>query len=446
MMKRLRQPLLRPCLLVPLLALAGAAQAQQQLTFAQQRASTAASITGNGRLIAFHSSAPLVPPAASGSDAFVVDADGSGLTRLTGNQLQVRAPVIAADGSIVVFVSNGNPTGANPDGNTELFAVKPDSGVVTQITDTGASNIRAPSLSADGSRIAFTATGDLLQDGRAPPGTSRDVFVIGADGDNLVQITQGAVGTVSKFPDISPHGNRVVFSSNANFDGANADGSSEIFVATTDGSGTPEQLTDARTGRSRRPSLADNGLIAFESNAALDGPNPGGNFEIFVVRVDGGTPPRQITSTQAGKSTHPVIARTGFRVAFQSSANLIGNNRDNSVEIFIATTDGSDIDQLTEANRDSTRPDISASGERVVFQSSANLTGNNPTFNTEIFVIDPRPSTINGSEDNDESLFCSEGSGCVLCFDEDDDPDRPADPTLALLVILAGLRMTRRRR
>lgn len=427
-----------------LISLATAAHAQQQLTFAQVGDSTVASITDNGRRIAFRSLARLASGADPGSDAFVVESDGSGLKKLTGSQLVTRAPVISGDGSVVVFVSNGNPTGTNADGGTELFATDPDGSSVTQITNTGLSAIRAPSPSSNGSRIAFTAAGDLLQDGSNNDG-SREVFVIDADGSNLVQITRGPLGTVSRFPDISANGNRVVFSSNANPSGGNADGSSEIFIAESDGSGTPEQLTDAVAGQSLRPSIADDGLVAFQSSANLDGDNIDAGFEVFVVDSNGG-PARQITSATAEDSTRPVIAATGSRIAFQSSANFTGNNRDGSFEIFIAQSDGSDIDQLTDSGLDSTRPAISADGDRVAFQSRANLTGNNPGGNIEIFVVDPGADAI-GDDDENDSLFCSGGSGCVLCFDDDDETNAvariPADPTLALLVLLAGIRITR---
>lgn len=460
-MIRLHRAFLRPLLPVLLVTLATTAQAQQQLTFADQGDSTTASITDNGRRVAFLSSAKLVVGDQTGVDAFVVDGDGSDTIRLTGGQLTARPPMggggaaIAGDGSVVILVSTGNPSGENPDGGTELFAVDPDGTGVTQITNTGVSAIRAPSPSSDGSRIAFTAAGDLLQDGSNSDG-SREVFVVDADGDKLVQITRGPFGTQSRFPDISANGNQVVFSSNTNPSGDNADGNSEIFVAESDGSDIPMQLTDAVTGQSLRPSIAGIGLVAFQSSANLDSDNIDTSVEIFVVDADGGAP-RQITDSATGDSTRPVIAAAGARIAFQSNANLTGSNRDGRFEIFIANRDGSDIDQLTESPGPSTRPAISASGDRVAFQSSADLTnnntsGNNASGNTEIFVINPIDDASADTDDETGSLFCSGGSGCVLCFDdEDDDNDalvangRPMDPTFALLILLAGFRLTRRR-
>lgn len=442
----------QPALTLILVSLAGTAQAQQQLTFADAGNSDSATVTDDGSRVAFRSSANLDDDTgnASGvSNVFVVNSDGSDLIRLTDLQQSARSPVISGDGNRVVFVSSGNPTGDNPDGSTELFAVDADGGGLAQITDTGVtSDIRAPALPADGSRIAFSASSDLLQDGSNSDG-SREIFAIDVDGDNLTQITGGPATTTSRFPDITGSDDRIVFYSNADPAGDNSDGNSEIFIADSDGGGEPEQLTDADTGLSRHPSIAGNGRVAFESSADLDDAD-GGNFEIFTVDANGGSP-RQITETTGSDATNVRIAGNGEHLVFQSGADFTGNNDDGSREIFLVASDGSDADQLTDSRGDSTQPGIAMEGERVVFQSSADLTGNNGDLNSEIFVVDPSPDDTGDNDDDGDSFFCSEGSGCAFCSNGDNDDTvsatrAPADPTLALLTILAVIRIVRRSR
>lgn len=173
----------------------------------------------------------------------------------------------------------------------------------------------------------------------------------------------------------------VAFHSQADLTGQNPDGSFEIFLY--DGSSIV-QITDSTAEAypfpsSRFPSL-DAGRIAFQSTADLTGDNPDGSSEIFLFD---GSAIAQITDAVGGSSGNPSLS--GGSIAFESSSDLTGGNPDGSSEIFLF--DGSAILQITDsASSESRNPSLA--GGSVAFESSADLTGENPDHSSELFLFD----------------------------------------------------------
>lgn len=431
-------------LLALLLAVcASTAHAQQQLTFAAAGNSIAASISEDGSRVAFQSNADL--DANNNTDGsneiFVVDSDGSDLTQLTTSLFSSEQPDISGDGTRVVFISSANLSGKNMDGSAEIFVANTDGSNISQVTNTtGITSLQGPRLSANGKRVVFTAAADLLGDG-SNADASREVFAINTDGSNLVQLSDGSINVSTQFPAISADGTRAVYASDAG-------GNFEIYSVAADGNDTPVQLTKTTNGDSSRPSIARDGRIAFESTANLDSNNGDGNSEIFVMRDDG-SKVRQLTNATVGNSGFAQISADGAHVVFQSTADLAGANTDASAEVFIADTNGDRLDQLTQSSAASQQPAVSSNGGRVVLESSGNLAGNNANGNSQIFIVDPSSDSVASSSD-DGGYFCSKvGSGCSFCPDKKSKKDKNSssnnvDPTLALLVLLAGVRIRRR--
>ena len=116
-------------------------------------------IGGNG-LFVFESSQPTASFTPVAQDTYVVNLDGSGLRNLTQfstDALYSQNAVISADGSTVAFESNL----AAPNNPAQIFVVKADGTGLRQLTSAadGAAN---PSLSADGSLVAFQQDGQIL--------------------------------------------------------------------------------------------------------------------------------------------------------------------------------------------------------------------------------------------------------------------------------------------
>ncbi|MDZ7791351.1 MAG: hypothetical protein U5L08_12830 [Xanthomonadales bacterium] len=138
------------------------------------------------------------------------------------------------------------------------------------------------------------------------------------------------------------------------------------------------QITDTTSGDSYWPSL-DSGIIAFESSADLTGDNPDGSIEIFVLTPFGFT---QITDATSGESSLPSL--DGSAIAFSSTSDLTGDNSDSNSEIFLWEND--QLVQITDSTSLGTGSSApSLKDGTLSFHSDADHVGDNPDGNTEIF-------------------------------------------------------------
>ncbi|HEX3127036.1 MAG TPA: IPTL-CTERM sorting domain-containing protein [Thermoanaerobaculia bacterium] len=200
-----------------------------------------------------------------------------------------------------------------------------------------------------------------------------------------ITFTQGET-TYNLNPAIDAVGSRIAFESNANLLGTNPDGNLEIVL--WDAFTGFVQITSTTGGQSVAPTINAAGTrVSFESNADPLGSNGDGNFEIFLWDSSAGL--TQITNTASGDNRLASIDATGNRIAFASSSDLVGSNGDGSFEIFLWDSSAGLI-QITNttAGRLSFSPSINAAGNRIAFESNANLTGGNGDLNVEIFLWD----------------------------------------------------------
>ncbi|CBE69930.1 MAG: hypothetical protein F9K13_07465 [Candidatus Methylomirabilis oxygeniifera] len=303
----------------------------------------------------------------------------SQLTTTTGDGSA--SPSISADGTRIAFRSNRNLTGGNSDGNYEIFLWISGSGF-TQITDTtGDSTYSYLSISADGTRIAFRSNRNLT--GGNSDG-NYEIF-LWISGSGFTQITD-TTGGENFTPFISADGTRIAFGSNRNLvTGGNLDGNPEIFLWTA-GSGFTQVTATNGASTHYNPSInADGTRIAFYSTHDLTGSNLDHNSEIFLWTFGSGV--IQITNTTEGGSDTPSISADGTRIAFVSTGNPVpGGNLDGNYEIFLWTA-SSGFTQVTATTEGyNWQPFISADGTRIAFGSNRNLTGSNPDGNWETFL------------------------------------------------------------
>jgi len=144
------------------------------------------------------------------NDIFVMNADGTNLTQLTGDpngEASSYAPDWSPDGSKIIFLRNYRVYVMNADGTGQIA-----------LTNSSAWEYRAK-WSPDGSKIAFSREVDFDQ--------NTNLYVMNADGTGQTPITN--CSTCSDFsPTWSPDGTRLAFISNR-------DEPSSVYVVNADG-------------------------------------------------------------------------------------------------------------------------------------------------------------------------------------------------------------------
>jgi len=185
-------------------------------------------------------------------DIFIVNIDGTGLTRLTDNPADDIEPSFSPDGTRLVFTSRR-------DGNREIYAMNVDGSAQARLTHEPADDFH-PNWSPDGTHISLTSQRD----------GNREVYRMVADGSDPVRLTTHEANDYQ--PDWSPLGDRIAFTSER-------DGNREIYIMNTDGSALV-RLTSNRA-EDFNPSWSPDGTrLAFASDRD-------GNRELYVMNPDG---------------------------------------------------------------------------------------------------------------------------------------------------------------
>ncbi|MGB7293422.1 MAG: hypothetical protein WBD99_14700 [Thermodesulfobacteriota bacterium] len=343
-------------------------------------------------------------------------------------------PSISSDGSRIAFDTALNITGGNLDGNREIFLFDTNTMMFTQITDTmGASNNDAV-ISSDGTSIVFDSTNDIV--GENPEEVS-ELYLFDTNAMMFTQITDTegeGLDSANLSPTINSDGTRIAFETDNDLTGDNTDGNHEIFLFNTNTAATT-QITDTTTGfGSANPSINSDGImIAFQSSQDITGSNADGNLEIFLFNSNTVTF-SEITDTMGELNVSPVVNSDVSKIAFNSTADITGNNLDENSEIFLFDTNSAMFTQITdttgEGNFANTNTRISSDGTRIAFLSNRDLTGDNPDGNDEIILFDTDIMTFTqitdtAGDDNFSPTINSDGSRIAFQSNHDLIGDNP---------------------
>lgn len=363
----------------------------------------------SGTLGGFDSNADVNGDNPDGSfEAYLINTDTFVITQLTDNVGLDSFPFdISAGDNLVSLSSQGDPTGNNPDGNREIFLFDRDTSTFTQITDTTGEDNIVPVLNSDGTLIAFDSTADVTG---GNPDNNREIFLYDAVTDTFAQITNTA-GVNSLVPDITPDGATIGFHSDADLTGSNPDVSLEVFLYDV-ASDTFTQITDGGGGiNSATAALSsDGGVVGLNSDTDPTGGNPDNNREIFLFDTDT-LQFTQVTDTTSGNSNSgPSVSSDGTRLVFTSDADLTGDNPDGNREVFLFDAGTGITTQITDSVG-GTFADavISGDGTRILFTSGSDIGGGNPDGNIEVYFADCRV-VVSDSNDSGGCALAGEAS------------------------------------
>ncbi|BCS35478.1 hypothetical protein TBR22_A47050 [Luteitalea sp. TBR-22] len=305
-------------------------------------------------------------------------------------------PSISADGTLGAFESPLSTLVPN-DTNYASDIFVATNGTITRITGPGGvqpncASVR-PSVSASGQFVVFDSCASNLVAGDT--NSASDVFLLDRNTGVVSRVSlssaeaESTSGADSYAAAISPNGQWVAFLSEAAWDGGTlglaqvylrdlVNGNTYLVSRASGVSGTPG------TGDAR-PSVADNGTVAFASSSVglVSGDN-NGVADIFVRNnPTSGSPTTERVSRSANNgqlnaaSTHPSINAAGDRVVFETLAAAVTADTNGLSDVYVRDrTAGTTVLVSRTAsgaagNGGSVDPEISPNGLYVAFTSQA---------------------------------------------------------------------------
>jgi uncharacterized protein (TIGR03437 family) len=300
---------------------------------------------------------------------------------------------LSADGQKIVFASTEDLVGQNADRNSEIYFY--DGSHLQQLTHTIPNNETArltdgnfsPSMTSDGRWIAFSSNRDLTSS------TSLEIFLLDTVQQTRSQLTTSNTDELLSIPRISGDGTRIFFGHKT----SSAESVSDLMLySVADGSKRVlVSNVDSLSVASGRVVSRDGNRIVYSARTAVNQTQ----VFLFDMRENQSRQLTQLASRSSDVDLNATISGDGKRVAF-ATRRRVTNPSDGSVELYLLDLPTGSIQQITNAPSAATAEVIASlnyEGSAVAFSFPRVLSGsvNDSDFsnNSEIYFafLDPRP-------------------------------------------------------
>lgn len=319
-------------------------------TFAIQGTGTASATAVSGK-IAF-----CKQQSSTDWDIWIMNADGSSQTKLLDSDAKDMNPHFSPDGKYIAFTRT---SGSAPNLVIDTYVMNSDGTNVRNLSDDVTESCVGPKFNWDGSKITFF---------RNKVGTGNVLCIMDSDGSNKRYINDSNGNPiVGDSPFFTPDGATIVF---VRIDPDKQEGA--VYKVSVDG-GNVTQLTNA-SDFDELPRVSPNGQYVICKYAPVKGGKSDvGRFSINQTPQTSSV--TNLTNTGNDDEDSPMYSYEGDKITYMGTA---GNN---SMEIWVMNSDGTNKTRLTNNSEQDFDPTFSPAGAspgQVTLLSPANNSLNQP--------------------------------------------------------------------
>ena len=251
---------------------------------------------------------PSSPWVTTNAEIYIMNANGTGITRLTYSPDWDMSPTLSPDGTKIGFRSNRDRTQTGlPDGRYDLYFMNPNGGGQVRrnfiIPFEDSYSLQSLDWSPDGTQVVVSTL-------------SAGINVMTEHGDNLTSLQTGNVGE----PRWSPNGTKIAY--------AEGGTPGQLMVMNADGSDVT-QITDSIHGDGGLDWSPDGTKLAFVTSAP---------HVIAVVNTDG---TNRVNLTDGPSAARPVWSPDGTLIAYWQDGTASEKG------IYVMNANGSNPTQVT---------------------------------------------------------------------------------------------------